>query len=203
MLSSFLFLSSVGLMMLSAGIMAARNEFALLPYPATLIHSGSAAGSDSTRHHLYYSQLLPYYFYSGNRRLAEPMANHYGYQQQRAGSNNYEVDYPSYLYPVDYPAAPIPQYQQQQPPVGLQYQDMMTYTKHAQESTLRKPSSSFGINLFSGLRGPEGPTGPSGRTGNTGPPGPPGPAGPPGPIGLTGPTGAAGAPGTPGGGGGR
>jgi hypothetical protein len=72
--------------MLSAGIMAARNEFALLPYPATLIHSGSAAGSDySTRHHLYYSQLVPYYF-SGNRRLAAAAGsmptNHYGYHQQ-------------------------------------------------------------------------------------------------------------------------
>jgi hypothetical protein len=87
---SFLFLFVCWVMVtLSAGI--AKAEFALSPpYPATLIHSGRgalAAGSSdySTRHHLYYSQLVPYYF-SGNRRLAAAAGsmptNHYGYHQQ-------------------------------------------------------------------------------------------------------------------------
>jgi hypothetical protein len=87
---SFLFLFVCWVMVtLSAGI--AKAEFALSPpYPATLIHSGRgalAAGSSdySTRHHLYYSQLVPYYF-SGNRRLAAAAGsmptNHYGYLQQ-------------------------------------------------------------------------------------------------------------------------
>jgi hypothetical protein len=179
---SFLFLFVCWVMVtLSAGI--AKAEFALPPpYPATLIHSGRGAiagSSDYSTRHLYYSQLLPYYF-SGNRRLAAASAagsmptNHYGYHQQgelaiyilsflyffsfilemnvsnwisiccAAGSNYYEVDYPSY-YSV-HPSAPyIPQYYQQQDPVSSQYRSnmMMGSAGQAEGPMLSERQSNF------------------------------------------------------------
>lgn len=59
-----------------------------------------------------------------------------------AGSNYYEVDYPSY-YPV-HPPAPIPQYYQQQDPVS-QYRGnmMMGSAGQAEGPMLREQQSNF------------------------------------------------------------
>ncbi|EFX87244.1 hypothetical protein DAPPUDRAFT_97325 [Daphnia pulex] len=198
---SFLFLLVCWVMVtLSAGI--ARAEFALPPplYPATLIHSGrgavDAGSSDYSTRHLYYSQLLPYYFSGNRRRLAAAAAsagsmaaNHYGYHQQ-AGSNYYEVDYPSY-YSV-HPSAPIPPiYYQQQDPVSSQYRgNMMMGSAGQAEGPMLRERQNGPFQLFSALRGPPAKLyfdrstrifpGPDGMPGPDGQPGPDGTPGTPG-----------------------